>query len=293
MGAWERRYIAREGGAPDASVVARYIQTPQAFVDVRVAVSRPSWPDGWDFTDVAATHDLLSRRQSMAFAGVATLGNWDIDAREGTTIRWHAALNLWPPADSTAVWKAIDARNPPATDDEGRFCIITREEDGSGTGEGGTVTTWHEFSLDSASSAYMEEWRRLPDSTDLFCAVRRNSSLLVIAGDWFGYAADSRKPTNAAMMVLEAAGSDATLASSLAFAGANSCTFVVGRISTGWIVEQSAVGGEEGSPLILPSLEGWLPCAPFDSNEQGMLASTSWVPVSVIFEKHGAPAAKT
>ena len=111
VGVWERRWIVRGRGARDASVTVRYVQAPDAFVDVRASATRAPWPaQGAD--DAAVATSLRARAPVEAFAGVATA--------RGDVVSWHAALNLWPPADTRAAWAAIEAGNPLPTDDRGR-----------------------------------------------------------------------------------------------------------------------------------------------------------------------------
>jgi hypothetical protein len=123
------------------------------------------------------------------------------------------------------------------------------------------VTVWHERDPPGSSGMpYLEEWRRLDGDGGGYFAARCGDSLLVVAGDWFGYAEDSRDRA-AVLAELDAdesydtPGAGARLASSLASPAR--VKFVAGRRSTGWLVDVSAAGGGEGERLTVGSSSGW------------------------------------
>ena len=343
-GAWERRYIQQGEPLPEAerdgSVTVRYIQTPAAFVDVRVGADRPPWPEGARSTlggTVAALEAQGFGKPGwsgmMAFAGVAVVrdppwqarstcgvcgermvpneavpdksfpplrmyGECDICSQRGTThrcgagcdydlcarchgtrpedgglqVHWEEALNLWPPRP--AGWATIDAGLP--LGDGGAQALLLE-------GTPPDITTWHEREPPgSEGTPYLEEWVRLPGDGPFFFAARCGDALLVVAGDWFGYAEDSRD--RAAVLAglgegetYDSPGAVGRLASSLlaplgagagagAGAAAGRVAFVAGRRSTGWAVEVSAAGGGESQRLAVASDPGWRLAGATDSS---------------------------
>ena len=129
---------------------------------------------------------------------------------------------------------------------------------------------------------YEEEWALLDDGGGACCAARRGDrELLVVVGDYFGYARDARGDAAAAPATTECGASSeggddvdglAALARSLAAPdGATdgdgrdgradgACCFVFGRVSTGWVIEQSAAGpgrAADGKRLVVSALDGW------------------------------------
>ena len=245
-GAWERRYI-RQGqplsaAAIDDSVVVRYIQTPWGFVDVRVSAERPAWPlGGAALSSPTAAAAALSAQGfgkpgwagMMAFAGVTVVREADYG---GIEVHWEEALNLWPPR--AAGWDDIDAGLPLAPG--GAQALLLEREEYNPDGSGGVVM-WHERPHPgSAGMPYLEEWRRLDaDGGGFFCA-RCGDSLLVVAGDWFGYAEDGRD--RAALLrdldaeeKYDSPGAVGRLAASLCggFADGSAVVYCAGRRSTG------------------------------------------------------------
>ncbi|HET9624343.1 MAG TPA: hypothetical protein VFP84_23385 [Kofleriaceae bacterium] len=83
-GAWRRDWIHRRGGARDASVAVRYVQTPSVFADLRtpeLAIGAASFAE-LDDDQLAA----LARQDG--FAGVATI--------DGDRVTWHHEIDFQP-----------------------------------------------------------------------------------------------------------------------------------------------------------------------------------------------------
>ena len=101
----------------------------------------------------------------------------------------------------------------------------------------GEERVWLEHAWPDAAQ-YTEAWAKLDGGPSL-AARRGDGELLVVCGDWFGYARDTR-----------GAGGEG---------GGGSVCFAAGRVSTGWRVESSAAGPEEGRRLVLLGKDGWSP----------------------------------
>ena len=121
QGAWSRRYIQRatEDGSwgPRSTAPVRYIQTPYAFVDVRV------WKEeGVPWKDPGRV---------MAFAGITTTantlppgaGSWTAGGG-APRVSWHACHNWSPAADVEACWAAALSGAPVPTGDVGDFLPV-------------------------------------------------------------------------------------------------------------------------------------------------------------------------
>eukprot|EP00927_Polykrikos_kofoidii_P074188 TRINITY_DN70165_c0_g1_i1.p1 TRINITY_DN70165_c0_g1~~TRINITY_DN70165_c0_g1_i1.p1 ORF type:complete len:244 (-),score=22.42 TRINITY_DN70165_c0_g1_i1:206-937(-) len=210
LGTWQRSYIRRaklnDGkygslGPPDSSVHVRYVQTPWAFVDVRRASG--------------------TTEGAMAFAGIATvvLANSDPPTQsDAPLVRWHACLDMTDPFDDSAKrWAEADRNTPRPTEDEGYFHHLNenvyRETDPLGSLE--------------------EQWEKINDGDGLFLAARRNTALLVVAGEYFGFATQASEEM--------------------------ATTFLAGKHPQGWTIEISASDPTlEGSQLLLPGkLSEW------------------------------------
>lgn len=144
---WERRWIVRNGGAKDSSIVVRYVSAAYACIDVRV-------PRPFDVSTAAG------------FAGVTSIS-------EDGVLRWHECLNLNPPVkDPKAAWEAAEAGKPLPTED-------------AGTCEWISEGVWHEHGWPDPK-AYTEEWA-LIDSGSSFAALKGSTECLVVVGKNFGY----------------------------------------------------------------------------------------------------------
>src|SRR4051794_24989089 len=71
VGAWQRDWISRHGGARDASVTVRYVQTPNVFGDVRIRGDRPALAGAASFADLS-DDQLLALAKQNGFAGYTT-----------------------------------------------------------------------------------------------------------------------------------------------------------------------------------------------------------------------------
>ena len=211
-GTWSRVYIRRAVagdddnsrvlGPPDSSVHVRYVQTPWAFVDVRRA---PNTMQG-----------------AMAFAGITTivLGN-NNDNDDPPLVRWHACLDMNEPfEDASDRWSQADEGVPRPTMDEGYFTRVSEHDVYRETDPAGSLE---------------EQWVRSHDGSGKFLAARRDTALLVVAGETFGFATHRTEDMPA--------------------------TFVVGHIvmkeqQQQWVIEMSAADPTlEGSFLILPGTQ--------------------------------------
>lgn len=167
QGAWSRSWIQRavrqvdeEGvipvlGPPNESVDVLYVQTPWAFVDVRIP--RIEGADGL-----------------MAFAGVTTV--------ESNSVSWHACLHFPPEAGSSDErWRDADAGAPQPTKDMGVFSPAQDTDDVD------TATMWLEV---DPNGTYAEKWERV-GAGGVCVARRRGTALIVVAGARFGFASET------------------------------------------------------------------------------------------------------
>jgi hypothetical protein len=116
----------------------------------------------------------------MAFAGVTTV----LVPSDGgpVTVSWHACLNLDPfVPDSAAAWHAADQGAPRPSGDVGEFAQDALSPDG---------TVWIE--RDPEPTTLEEVWERVSDGNGRFLALRRGTDVLVVAGQYFGFASDAR-----------------------------------------------------------------------------------------------------
>ena len=87
VGAWQRDWIQRHGGALDRSVTVHYVQTPSVFGDVRIRLDRPDLAHATSFADLSDDQLAQLARQN-GFAGVATI--------EGNNATWHHEIDYQP-----------------------------------------------------------------------------------------------------------------------------------------------------------------------------------------------------
>lgn len=153
VGAWQRDWIRRRGGAQDASVTVRYVQTPSVFGDLRIPGDRP---DVAPATSLAALTDdqLAALARQGGFAGFTTIA--------GANATWHHEIDFYPADDGA---------------DIGRI-----EPDGG-----------HRMFEHALDGAYVESWSALDRGTGGFFAARverqgRVDQLLAVAGEHFVYA---------------------------------------------------------------------------------------------------------
>mmetsp|Transcript_21858 Transcript_21858/g.33639 ORF Transcript_21858/g.33639 Transcript_21858/m.33639 type:complete len:509 (-) Transcript_21858:1692-3218(-) len=223
-GVWVRNYIKKPAsGTKDASVEVRYLQTPVAFVDVRVVKNPNAWPV--QPKSCEEIQRALAERKAEGFAGVTTRSDDGV-------IRWHACINLEPQIPRGA-WAASRRGTPPTTEDCGKSVPSDRSD------------TWLEYGYPDASS-YMEEWQRAVEESKTnnswLAAINIvQNEILIVCDDFFGYARDQRQD-----------GVIDNLAGFL-FKDAATLSICSGRVSTGWIVDLSAVGFWESRRLVVGS----------------------------------------
>jgi len=152
-GAWQRDWIRRHGGPPDASVEVRYVQTPSMFGDLRIPADRPDVSQAASFADLSDAQ-LATLAHQNGFVGVTTM--------DGANATWHHEIDFQPAAGGADV-----GRIEPA-------------------GEG----KMFEHALDDS---YVESWSAIERGDGGFFAVRverggRVDQLLAVAGEHFIHA---------------------------------------------------------------------------------------------------------
>ena len=157
-------------------------------------------------------------------------------------------------------WARSSGR-PLPTDDRGR--AERRAPDG------GRARVWREHSLEGAPGVeYVEEWALLDDGGGRVCAARRgDGELLVVVGDFFGYARDFRpragggsaRPTRSSSRRSRARSARRAVAARRRRALGARRRLCHGRVSTGWVVELDACGARERRRLVVGGLDGWEP----------------------------------
>jgi len=213
-GVWHRDYICRSAepggtlGSENAAVYVTYVQTPWAFVDIR----RPKDP-------------VTGSEGTLAFGGVATVAPPPEDSPAAGIVSWHACLSLDPfEGDSVVKWADAEAGKPQATEDIGVFEL--KDE------------STHTYMEEAPDKTLLQQWVREHDGNGRFLALRRGTSLLVLAGASFAVAHDDR---------------DAD--------GSGRHMYVAGSVSEShWTIDVSAsFRPQEGTELILPgAAEEWL-----------------------------------
>lgn len=164
-GTWKRSYIRRVDeksgllGGPDSTVDVTYIQTPWAFVDIR----RPP----------IIIND--SKEVPIAFAGVTTVVN---EIGKPPLVHWHSCLEMnSTDIDCVQRWSEAESGNPRPTDDQGYFENVSED-----------VGIPHAFKESDPRKTLEELWVRIDDGDGNFLSARKDKSLLVVAGNNFGYA---------------------------------------------------------------------------------------------------------
>jgi hypothetical protein len=159
-GTWQRDWIRRHGGAPDARVAVRYVQTPSVFGDLRVPGDRPDVAPAASLAELDDAQ-LAALAHQNGFAGFTTV--------DGANATWHHEIDFQPAGDGADI-----GRIEPA-----------------GPGH------MFEHALDDS---YIESWSALDrgsggtnGGSGGFLAVRieragRVDQLLAVAGDHFVYA---------------------------------------------------------------------------------------------------------
>lgn len=211
-GAWQRDWIRRHGGAPDASVVVRYVQTPSVFADVRIPVDRSVAAGARAFADLS-DDELAQLARQKGFAGVTTV--------DGANATWHHEIDFQP----------VDG------DDIGRI-----EPVGDGT--------MLEHALDDSYVESWSMIGR--DGGRFFAAkvarAGRVDQLLAVAGDHFVYARARAAPLPAADSISDAiAKTHATREAIIAYLD---CEVSYGA-TRGWRIERSTLPWREGERLAI------------------------------------------
>jgi hypothetical protein len=152
-GVWQRDWIQRRGGAHDAGVTVRYVQTPSVFGDVRIRVDRPERSSATSWADLSDDQLAALTRQN-GFAGFTTV--------DGANATWHHEIDFQPAGGDADI-----GRIEPAGDRH-----------------------MFEHALDGS---YVESWSALDPGGGRFLAVRvvrggRVEQLLAVAGAHFVYA---------------------------------------------------------------------------------------------------------
>jgi hypothetical protein len=210
-GAWQRDWIHRRGGAPDATVTVRYVQTPSVFGDLRIRGDRPAMAGATSFADLTDDQLAALARQN-GFAGTTTIA--------GANATWHHEIDFQPSGDG---------------EDIGRI-----EPAGAGK--------MLEHGLDDS---YVESWSALGVDGGRFFAARverggRVEQLLAVAGDHFVYARARTAPLPAADSLSDAiARTHATREQIIAYLD---CELSHGTTRS-WQIEHSTLPWREGKRL--------------------------------------------
>jgi len=212
-GVWQRDWIRRHGGAPDAGVAVRYVQTPSVFGDIRIAAARPDLAHAASFAELSDA-ELAALAHQNGFAGVTT-----VDGRNAT---WHHEIDFQPAGDDADI-----GRIEPAGD-----------------------ARMFEHALDAS---YIESWSAIDRGGGKFFAVRvvragRTDQLLAVAGAHFVYARARPTALPAAASISEAiATRHATRDQIIAFLD---CEISYGSVA-GWQIERSTLPWRQGQRLAL------------------------------------------
>lgn len=210
-GAWQRDWISRHGGARDASVTVRYVQTPSVFGDLRIRGARPALAGAASFADLS-DDQLVALAKQNGFAGYTTV--------DGANATWHHEIDFQPSGEGA---------------DIGR---IERSGDGQ----------MFEHALDES---YVESWSALGGAERPFLAVRvtrgdRVDRLLAVAGDHFVYARARQTALPTADSITDAIAR--TAATREAIIGFLDCEISYGN-TRGWQIVRSTLPWQEGKRL--------------------------------------------
>jgi hypothetical protein len=211
VGAWQRDWISRHGGARDASVTVRYVQTPSVFGDVRIRGDRPELAGAASFADLS-DDQLLALAKQNGFAGYTTI--------DGANATWHHEIDFQPSDESADI-----GRIEPAGDGK-----------------------MFEHALDGS---YVESWSALGGAERPFLAVKvargdRVDRLLAVAGDHFVYA--RARPTALPTADSITAAIARTGATREAIIGFLDCEISYGN-TRGWQIIRSTLPWQEGKRL--------------------------------------------
>lgn len=211
IGAWQRDWIRRHGGAPDASVAVRYVQTPSVFGDLRIPGSRPDMSAATSLADLS-DEQLAALARQNGFAGFTTV--------DGANATWHHEIDFQPAGGDADI-----GRLEPAGDGK-----------------------MFEHALDGS---YVERWSAIGTGTRTFFAARvardgRVEQLLAVAGQHFVYARARATPLPAGASIREViARTHATRATIIAYLD---CEISYGTVR-GWQIEHSTLPWQQGKRL--------------------------------------------
>ena len=264
-GVWKREWIQKPYTATRASTqVAYYLQTPLAFVDVR--------------DDVGAT-------PAHAFAGLARVDDEEAGfqagvGNDGPIITWHSTHTLGRPLPlPEETWRLAAAGELPSSSDMALavFRDATGELTGPPEGMSEKGQRWLEYGLPfdddqsppfeltqplGAKPQHIEAWTLVEAATRL-AAARRADAMLVVVGDWFGYARGR--------------------------GAAHAEQFCIGRVSSGWVISHSTDPSLRRHKLVVDGLDGWQTIQPTANKEKshdgGYLLST-WSRISAAYESY-------
>ena len=180
-GTWTRTFIQRKSkedehfGKPDSSISVRYIQTPWAFIDIRSSRSTTSSDE--------KEEEEGSSEKPMAFAGITSVSyasDKDEDNNINPLVKWHSCIDKDEPTiDCLSRWREAEKGTPRATQDVGYFKDVSKE-----------VNIANCYNETNPDNTYLEQWVKIDNGNERFLAARdmRGKKLLVVAGEYFGYA---------------------------------------------------------------------------------------------------------
>jgi hypothetical protein len=209
-GVWQRDWIRRDGGAEDARVGVRYVQTPSAFGDLRIPADRPEMAAAGSLAALGDAQLAALARQN-GFAGVATM--------DGATATWHHEIDFQPASGGV---------------DSGRI---------EPAGEG----RMFEHGLDES---YVESWSAIDRGGGFFAArverAGKLDQLLVVAGRHFMYARARAVALPAGGSLTELI--ERTHATREAIIAWLDCEISFGTVR-GWQIERSTLPWRQGQAL--------------------------------------------
>jgi hypothetical protein len=209
-GAWQRDWIRRHGGAQDATVTVRYVQTPTVFGDIRIRRDRPAFPGAGSFADLSDDQLAALARQN-GFAGYTTL--------DGANATWHREIDF----------------QPSGGEDIGRIELAGHGKMYEHALDDSYVESWSAIGSDGGAFFAVRVAR-----------ANRVEHLLAVAGDHFVYARARANPLPTADSLSDAiAKNHATRDVVIAYLD---CEISYGT-TRGWQVEHSTLPWREGKRL--------------------------------------------
>jgi hypothetical protein len=210
-GAWQRDWIRRHGGPPDASTEVRYVQTPSVFGDLRIPGDRPDVSPAASLAELS-DEQLAALAHQNGFAGVTTM--------DGANATWHHEIDFQPAGGGADI-----GHIEPAGDGK-----------------------MFEHALDDS---YIESWSALEQGGGGFFAARveragRVDQLLAVAGEHFVYArarAVALPPGESLIQLIEK-----THPARDTLIGYLDCEISYGA-TRGWRIERSTLPWQQGKRL--------------------------------------------